>query len=72
MPIYEFACRRCDERFECLTRIGGEAEIRCPACGGSELRKLLSAFGIGGGGSRLKSSGDGCSTCSGKSCSTCR
>lgn len=73
MPIYEFICLQCQHRFECLTKIGGEKEVVCPACGSSELSKIYSSFGIGGGSNRLKgSSSRGCSTCSSRSCSTCR
>lgn len=71
MPLYEFCCQTCRRRFESLVRIGGEADVRCPDCGGAEIRKLLSSFGIGGGAGRTKSSGSGCSSCSSSSCSTC-
>jgi len=71
MPIYEFACRGCGRSFETLVRLGREAEVVCPCCGGREVRKLLSSFGIGGGSSRLKDSGS-CASCSSKSCSTCK
>jgi putative FmdB family regulatory protein len=36
VPIYEFACEACGERFEELTRPGDGA--RCPACGGAGAR----------------------------------
>jgi putative FmdB family regulatory protein len=71
MPIYEFVCRACGTAFEMLVRLGREADVRCPECGRAEAAKRPSAFGIGGGGSRLKASGSGCSTCSSGSCSTC-
>ncbi len=71
MPIYEFACRKCGRRFECLVPMGRETEAACPDCGAKEARKMLSSFGIGGGASRLKQSSSGCTTCSTKSCSTC-
>lgn len=72
MPLYEFKCQGCGCRFEALVRIGGENGVRCLGCGGRDVRKLISAFGIGGGASRLKSSGSGCATCSSSSCSTCK
>jgi putative FmdB family regulatory protein len=72
MPIYEFVCRSCGLRFEALVRLGKDGEVGCQACGGKEVRKLVSSFGIGGGGSRLKESSAGCSTCHGHSCSTCK
>jgi putative FmdB family regulatory protein len=72
MPLYEFCCESCGTRFEALVRLGGEKDVGCLACGGRKVRKLLSAFGIGGGSSRLKASSSGCSTCSSHSCSTCK
>jgi len=71
MPLYEFKCQACGRRFEALVRIGGENGVCCLACGGREVNKLVSGFGIGGGASRLKSTGSGCATCSSSSCSTC-
>ena len=42
MPIYEFECQACGERFEEL--VGADAVPPCPACGG-EARRLLSQIG---------------------------
>jgi len=72
MPIYEFACEKCLGRFETLIRLGAEKSVVCPACGSSRIKKQTSCFGIGGGSSRLKKTSSGCTTCSTKSCSTCR
>ena len=41
MPIYEYQCRDCGERFEYLVR--GEDKPKCPACGGRKLDKQISA-----------------------------
>ncbi len=71
MPIYEFVCSKCGRRFECLVSMGREKDAVCPACGCAEVRKAVSAFGIGGGSSRIKSSSSTCTSCSTKSCSTC-
>jgi len=71
MPIYEFICRKCGRRFECLVPMGRERDAACPDCGAADPRKLLSSFGIGGGASRLKTASSGCASCSSKSCSTC-
>lgn len=70
MPLYEYECQNCRKRFEALVRLGRESEVVCAFCGGSNVRKLLSAFGISGGSSRLKAS-TGCSSCKGGTCSTC-
>jgi putative FmdB family regulatory protein len=45
MPIYEFRCKHCENVFEflCIHSDGKNAAM-CPACGGKESEKLLSAF----------------------------
>jgi len=70
MPLYEFQCEQCRKKFEALVRLGREGEVVCAFCGSPKVRKLLSAFGIGGGSSRLKESSS-CSSCKGGTCSTC-
>jgi len=40
MPIYEFECEECGERFEEL--VGAEATVACPACGAERTRRLYS------------------------------
>jgi putative FmdB family regulatory protein len=41
MPVYEFQCEECGERFEELT--ASEAlPAACPTCGSNEARRLLS------------------------------
>jgi putative FmdB family regulatory protein len=41
MPIYEFECEGCGERFEELVAAGVQA-IACPACGSARTRRLIS------------------------------
>ncbi|MGB8951550.1 MAG: zinc ribbon domain-containing protein [Candidatus Aminicenantales bacterium] len=72
MPIYEFLCRKCGHHFESFVRLGGEKNVCCSMCRSPDVQKLYSSFGIGGGGSRLKTSSSSCTSCSTKSCSTCR
>jgi putative FmdB family regulatory protein len=57
MPVYEYRCESCGERFEKLVRsIRQEPrEVRCPACQDTEVRRLISApvvhsGSVGGGG----------------------
>lgn len=40
IPIYEYSCQGCGERFEALVR--GAAKPACPACGSSELERHFS------------------------------
>jgi putative FmdB family regulatory protein len=42
MPIYEFACETCAERFEEHKRITDRSAPPCPRCG-KETRRLISA-----------------------------
>jgi putative FmdB family regulatory protein len=41
MPIYEFECERCGERFEELVSAGA-ARTSCPVCGSTRTRRLIS------------------------------
>jgi putative FmdB family regulatory protein len=45
MPIYEYACKSCNNRFETLVR--GSARVECPSCKGTDLEKQLSVFAAG-------------------------
>jgi putative FmdB family regulatory protein len=45
MPIYEYACPGCGERFEKLVRRFGEA-VSCPTCQSPEVEKQLSVFAV--------------------------
>jgi putative FmdB family regulatory protein len=45
MPIYEYECEKCGERFDYLSRIfEDEKEIKCPRCGTDKPKKLTSTF----------------------------
>ncbi len=41
MPIYEFECDGCGERFEELVAAGA-ADVPCPRCGTTRARRLFS------------------------------
>ncbi|MCU0951803.1 MAG: zinc ribbon domain-containing protein [Burkholderiaceae bacterium] len=43
MPIYEYACRDCGQRFEQRVRAGSAPT--CPHCQSTQLDKQLSVFG---------------------------
>lgn len=42
MPLYEFVCDACGERFEALTELGTE-DMECRLCGEAGARRVLSA-----------------------------
>jgi putative FmdB family regulatory protein len=45
MPIYEYQCETCSERFDKLFRSIGQAPagVTCPACQSTDVRRLVSA-----------------------------
>jgi putative FmdB family regulatory protein len=51
MPIYEYRCEDCRERFERLRlTIGQDADdLACPTCGSREVRRLISVVAVHGG-----------------------
>ena len=40
MPLYEYACKSCDNKFETLVFDGDEVE--CPSCHGDDLERQWS------------------------------
>ncbi len=42
MPLYDFACDACEERFEALAKPGETPP--CPACGAEATRRLFTAI----------------------------
>jgi putative FmdB family regulatory protein len=42
MPIYEYACARCDEEFEVEQRITEDPLKRCPSCRSPKVKRLIS------------------------------
>ena len=75
MPIYEYRCESCSEKFEVLTGFAERDRAQaCPACESTKTRVLVSSFAFAGAGDSLESmdfgsgaSGGGCAC--GGSCS---
>jgi putative FmdB family regulatory protein len=44
MPIYEFRCDACGERFEEYLSMSTKPDPPCPKCGGAKTERLLSTF----------------------------
>ena len=45
MPLYEYDCDGCGERFERLQSFADRESVCCPACGSDDARRLLSVIG---------------------------
>jgi len=64
MPLFEYRCRACDERFELF--VAGGSLPRCPDCESKDVQKLLSVFAVSSPGTRPSqevTSRGGCGTC---------
>ena len=45
MPVYEFNCSKCGERFEVMGSYAErEKEHACPKCGSTEVKQAISLF----------------------------
>lgn len=45
MPIYEFICQRCGNKFSLLLSMAKKAEAACPSCRSKELKEDYSGYG---------------------------
>lgn len=64
MPLFEYACRQCDHRFEALVRSAGD-QPSCPSCETTDLERRLSTFAAhtSGGGSTAMPAMGACGSC---------
>jgi putative FmdB family regulatory protein len=68
MPIYEYACRKCDQKFDKLVRsMISRESVPCPHCGSKKTARLFSSFAVGADGAPRASS----SAAHGPSCACC-
>ena len=53
MPIYEYVCQDCGEKYEKLVRSStAQVKLICPSCGSERGEKALSLFGAVGSSSK--------------------
>ena len=45
MPIYEYLCRECEERFEYLV-LRSSAAAKCPGCGSPNIEQQISSCAV--------------------------
>lgn len=49
MPLYEYLCRKCGQRFDLLRKMrDADRDLECPECQSDEIERLLSTFAAGG------------------------
>lgn len=72
MPIYEYRCNDCNNRFEYLV-LGSDKDICCPECNGEKVERIMSAcsFKSSGDGGVSSAGSGGCSGCTSSSCASC-
>lgn len=44
MPIYEYVCEKCGNKFELLKKNSSSDENKCPVCGSDKVIKQFSVF----------------------------
>lgn len=77
MPIYEYACHGCDNKFELMRPFSqSTSPADCPTCRkpAGRIMSVFASFTIGDGGSVAPVAGTSscsCGSCSGGSCGTC-
>ncbi|HDQ34721.1 MAG TPA: zinc ribbon domain-containing protein [Chloroflexi bacterium] len=73
MPIYEYTCQECQQRFDARRAMrDADAPIACPQCGGMQTRHGLSLFAAHCDSTRASSGGSaGCGSCRGGNCGSC-
>ena len=61
MPIYEYCCDECGEKFELFVRSATQKTApTCPSCGSEKVHKAVSLFGVGSAGGSSKGSAASC------------
>lgn len=67
MPLYDFVCSRCDQRFEELVRGAQDlGDLKCPGCGSEDVVRQLSLACVGatsGGHHAPEPASPGCGSC---------
>lgn len=57
MPIYEYQCSDCRDKFEVLQKVGEDgSDLKCPNCGAGNPKKVFSVFSSGDASSKSSTS----------------
>ncbi len=44
MPMFEYKCNKCGDKFEFLILAGREEKVVCPGCNSEDIEKQLTVF----------------------------
>ncbi len=73
MPLYEYLCIDCREKFEVLRPMGeADTPVDCTLCNSTNTSRTISVFFAQSGGRVVAGGAQSCSTCSSNACATCR
>lgn len=61
MPLFEYECPGCGNRFELLIR--GSEQASCPKCGSLHIEKCLSTFAVSVKSAPAQPASGGCAAC---------
>jgi len=50
VPIFEFECKDCSNKFELMIANKDKEKAQCPQCGSADIKQLLSLFATSSGG----------------------
>ncbi len=67
MPIFEYRCKECGERFEKLVFGSQSRDVHCEKCGSPNVEKMMSAFATSGSQSNGVGANAGSGCCSSSS-----
>lgn len=57
MPIYEYICLKCNEKFSILQSLyPSDNRTECPKCASGDVKKMMSAFSCASGSESVHSS----------------
>jgi putative FmdB family regulatory protein len=62
MPLYEYQCSDCNQKFDKLVSYTQSNNMECPNCQSKNTLKLISTFATIGGGNSGKNSTSSCAT----------
>lgn len=62
MPIFDFSCQDCGKKFDLMISNQNKDQVKCPECGSSQVKQLLSMFSTGGSKTVQPSCSAGCAT----------